>query len=267
MTVRPSKTRDPDGRVMPNPLSRASRPSAASTPSPSPMRDATAPTMSASASTERNTWRRLAPTMRSSASSRVRWPTVMEKVLKMVKPPDEQGDEGEDQEGGGEEGEGVIDVVGLLVRHGLAGHHLDPLGERGRDGVFDGLLVRTRRGQDVDGVVASLLTEEALGGRQVEGGDGGAGQVVRRAERHDPADGERLGRAGQEHPHLVADGEVVLLRRPGVHHHLVRRRRGRTRRQLEGRQLAIGVVGHAQRRGSTVADRLPSGARRTGRSR
>ena len=37
--------------------------------------------------TERNTWRRLAPTMRSRASSRVRWPTMMEKVLKMVNPP------------------------------------------------------------------------------------------------------------------------------------------------------------------------------------
>ena len=43
--------------------------------------------MNASPSTERNTWRRLAPTMRSSASSRVRWPTVMENVFKMVKPP------------------------------------------------------------------------------------------------------------------------------------------------------------------------------------
>ena len=43
--------------------------------------------MAASTSTERNTWRRLAPTMRSRASSRVRWPTMIEKVLKMVKPP------------------------------------------------------------------------------------------------------------------------------------------------------------------------------------
>ena len=43
--------------------------------------------MAASPSTERKTWRRLAPTMRSSASSRVRWPTMMEKVLKMVKAP------------------------------------------------------------------------------------------------------------------------------------------------------------------------------------
>ena len=37
--------------------------------------------------TDWKTWRRLAPTIRSSASSRVRWPTMIEKVLKMVKPP------------------------------------------------------------------------------------------------------------------------------------------------------------------------------------
>ncbi len=51
------------------------------------MSDDTRPTMNASPSTERNTWRRLAPTIRSSASSRVRWPTVMENVFRMVKPP------------------------------------------------------------------------------------------------------------------------------------------------------------------------------------
>jgi hypothetical protein len=87
MTVRPSNTRAPDGRVTPNTLRSASRPSAARTPSPKPDHEARAPTMNASARTERNTCRRLAPTMRSRASSRVRWPTVIEKVLKMVNPP------------------------------------------------------------------------------------------------------------------------------------------------------------------------------------
>ena len=43
--------------------------------------------IAASPSTERNTCRRLAPTTRSSASSRVRWPTVIENVLKIVNPP------------------------------------------------------------------------------------------------------------------------------------------------------------------------------------
>ncbi len=87
MTVRASNTRGPDGSVTPKPLSSFSSPMAASTPRPRPISDDTSPTISASPRTERNTWRRLAPTMRSSASSRVRWPTMMEKVLRMVKPP------------------------------------------------------------------------------------------------------------------------------------------------------------------------------------
>ncbi len=87
ITVRASKTRGPVGSVTPNPLSSFSSPSAASTPSPRPTSDDTSPTIAASPSTERNTWRRLAPTMRNSASSRVRWPTMMENVFKMVKPP------------------------------------------------------------------------------------------------------------------------------------------------------------------------------------
>ena len=62
-------------------------PMAASTPKPTPISDDTAPTTAASASTERNSWRRLAPTTRRRASSRVRWPTMIEKVLKMVKAP------------------------------------------------------------------------------------------------------------------------------------------------------------------------------------
>ena len=86
-TVRVSKASGPEGRVTPNPLSSASSPNAASTPNPSPTNEESSPTMAASARTDRKTWRRLAPTMRSRASSRVRWPTMMENVLRMVKPP------------------------------------------------------------------------------------------------------------------------------------------------------------------------------------
>ena len=86
-TVRASNTSGPDGSVKPNALSNASSPRAASTPRPVPMSEETTPTMAASPSTERKTWRRLAPTTRSMASSRARCPTVMEKVLKMVKAP------------------------------------------------------------------------------------------------------------------------------------------------------------------------------------
>ena len=56
-------------------------------PSPRPSTDAMAPTTAASATTEASTWRRLAPRARSSASSRVRCATRIEKVLAMMKAP------------------------------------------------------------------------------------------------------------------------------------------------------------------------------------
>ena len=86
-TVRASNTSGDDGSTIPNAFSSALRPIAATTPRPRPISDAASPISAASPRTERNTCRRLAPTTRSSASSRVRWPTVIENVLKIVKPP------------------------------------------------------------------------------------------------------------------------------------------------------------------------------------
>ena len=86
-TVRASNTSGADGSTIPNAFSSALSPIAATTPRPRPISDAPIPSSAASPRTERNTCWRLAPTIRSSASSRVRWPTVIEKVLKIVKPP------------------------------------------------------------------------------------------------------------------------------------------------------------------------------------
>ena len=77
----------PLGSEIPNASSKASRPTAMATPSPRPMIEASSPMTSASSITDRKTCPRLAPTIRKRASSLVRWPTVMEKVFKMVKPP------------------------------------------------------------------------------------------------------------------------------------------------------------------------------------
>ena len=52
-----------------------------------PASDASRPITSASISTERSTCRRLAPIVRSRANSRLRWATVIENVLKMMKAP------------------------------------------------------------------------------------------------------------------------------------------------------------------------------------
>ena len=86
-TVRASNTSGAEGSSMPNALSSALSPSAARTPNPRPISEATRPVNAASPSTDRNTCPRLAPMTRSSASSRVRWPTVIENVLKIVNAP------------------------------------------------------------------------------------------------------------------------------------------------------------------------------------
>ena len=52
-------------------------------PASSPSRDAPSPITKASSTTLRTSWRRLAPSVRSIANSRVRWATVIENVLKM----------------------------------------------------------------------------------------------------------------------------------------------------------------------------------------
>ena len=56
-------------------------------PRPSPTRLENVPTMNASTSTDRVTWRREAPRARNRASSRVRWATSMENVLRMTNAP------------------------------------------------------------------------------------------------------------------------------------------------------------------------------------
>ena len=74
-------TTSPLGISRPTAASSPRRPKDISTPAPRPMADATAPTMADSSSTERSTWRRLAPTARSMAISRMRWAMMIEKVL------------------------------------------------------------------------------------------------------------------------------------------------------------------------------------------
>ena len=81
IAVRGSNVSGPVGRVALNPLSSASSPIAATTPRPTPTADEASPMIAASARTERSICLRLAPTTRSRASSRVRWPTMIENVL------------------------------------------------------------------------------------------------------------------------------------------------------------------------------------------
>ncbi len=86
-TVRVANTVSPCGMVSPKLPNSAVRPFARATPSASPTSDAARPIAPASTITDRSTWRREAPRVRRVASSRERWATVIDSVLKMTKAP------------------------------------------------------------------------------------------------------------------------------------------------------------------------------------
>ena len=86
-TVPPESDIAAIGRPRPMLVNTLSSPAASARPAPIPTADAPRPIASASSSTVRRTWRRLAPTMRSSPSSRVRWATAIESALKIVNAP------------------------------------------------------------------------------------------------------------------------------------------------------------------------------------
>ncbi|HEX8133500.1 MAG TPA: hypothetical protein VF880_08725 [Actinomycetes bacterium] len=86
-TVRGASASPAGGSVVPRPRSNASSPAAAPTPAATPAAAATSPTTVASASTEPSTCRRVAPSSRSRAISRVRPATSTEKVFQMMNEP------------------------------------------------------------------------------------------------------------------------------------------------------------------------------------
>jgi hypothetical protein len=72
---------------MPNARKSAFRPFASAIPSTRPRTEANTPMARPSVSTERLIWRRDAPSVRSVASSRMRWASVIERVLKITNAP------------------------------------------------------------------------------------------------------------------------------------------------------------------------------------
>jgi hypothetical protein len=86
-TVRSAKTSPARGRSIWTILRAASSSLARPMPTPAPTAVAARPITNASSTIERSTCRREAPMVRRSASSRARWATVIEKVLKMMNAP------------------------------------------------------------------------------------------------------------------------------------------------------------------------------------
>ena len=87
MTVRVATIVGPSGSWAPKTPNSALSPIATPIPAIRPITELSRPTTTASSSTARRTWPRLAPSIRISASSRVRWATSIENVLKMMKAP------------------------------------------------------------------------------------------------------------------------------------------------------------------------------------
>ena len=87
MTALAGMTMELAGMSRPRTPSNALSPTARKIPPTKPTIDAVMPTRTASNSTDPTTWRCPAPMARSSASSRLRWATMIEKVLKMMKEP------------------------------------------------------------------------------------------------------------------------------------------------------------------------------------
>ena len=83
--------------------------------------------MKPSVITERMTWPREAPSVRSSANSRMRWVTVIEKVLKMMNAPTNSEMPANASSSVVRKLRLSLDVVGLLARLLLAGAHVDRL--------------------------------------------------------------------------------------------------------------------------------------------
>jgi len=81
MIVRALSTESVFGRSMPRATNRAERPLARNQPPIRPSTEAMTPMARPSSSTERRTCLRDAPSVRSVASSRIRWATVIDSVL------------------------------------------------------------------------------------------------------------------------------------------------------------------------------------------
>jgi hypothetical protein len=87
MIVRGEITSAVGGSFRPMAPMSAFSPTARKAPTTTPMRDANRPTIVDSSKTENSTCRRVAPSARNRASSRLRWVTTMLKVLKMMNAP------------------------------------------------------------------------------------------------------------------------------------------------------------------------------------
>ena len=224
MTVRASKTSGPDGSVTPKPLEQRLEPDGGQHAQPEAdqrrHQPDDRPPRAAPSGRPGGGWPRRCA---AGPAPRVRWPTMMENVLRMVKPPTKSAMKREDEQGGVEEAQRLADGAGLLVDHGLTGHHLDAArAGRGRCRAGPCALSAPGCGDDVDGVE---LARPRRGPPAPSGGRRrpawrrpGCSAVPKRTR---PVMVKVRVGPSQQDAHLLAHLEVVLLGRAQVHHDVV----------------------------------------------
>ena len=224
ITVRGSSTRLVVGRSMPSALKSALIAFAKPRPARMPTTEPTRPIVSASSSTEVSTWRRVAPSVRSSASSRARWATVIENVLKIRKAPTSTAMNANASrpvvrnERPWRMSSPSLSASSAAVRD-LRGRRQDrgdlALERVGRDAGLAG---------DVGEVDLARLLEQLLRGLEVEDHDRRPAEARRVAEAGEADELELALRLGGGDRDLVADLEVLLVGGAGVERDLVRPR-------------------------------------------
>ena len=172
-----------------------------------------------------STWRRVAPSVRSVASSRVRWAIVIESVFAITKlPTNSATPPNASRKSWMMLRKPLVSLVACCAC-ACAGSHLRGGRQQRADLACTSCAGRGAglRG-DVDLVELALLVEEPLRGREVEDRHRRAAERRDAADLDDAGDAESLLRAACDDADRLADREVLLAGGVGVDRDLVRRR-------------------------------------------
>ena len=208
--MRGSMTGGMDGKLIPPAASRLRSPRASRTPRPTPSTEAPSPSRAASASTEVTIWRRVAPRQRSRASSRARWESRIEKVLKMRKMATNRATPAKTRRMSPRMSNPLLtaDWVAAMAWDWVWTLKPGPRAAATRPascvGVTPGLGGRRHV------VDAAGLAQDGLGLGQGDADDGGPGQRVGGAVAHQPDHPQGLGPAGPGHLDRLADRDVEV---------------------------------------------------------
>ena len=197
------------------------------------MTEARIPITSASSSTDISTWRRVAPSVRSVASSRVRCAIVIESVFAITNVPTNSAIAAEREQEVVDDREEAVRVLGGLLRP--ARPPSAPACRR-----QDRLDLGSRAAAGSCRFAAAMLIESSfpslwkslLRGREVEDRDRRAAERRDAADLDDAGDLVRRYRAVRDHADRLADLEVLLAAR------CARRSRPRGRRRATSRRRA-----------------------------